>query len=281
MDIVSSVREMKRRSATLRAEGAVIGFVPTMGYLHEGHLSLVRIAGSLADTVVASIFVNPAQFGPSEDFERYPRDLERDRESLEEAGAHVVFVPSVEEIYPPRYATVVHVQRMGDRLCGGFRPGHFEGVCTVVAKLLSIVRPSIAVFGQKDGQQVAIIERMVADLNMDVEIIRAPTLREPDGLAMSSRNVYLSPEERARAAVLYRALDHGRSLFRDGETDAAVVIAKVRGVIDAEPGVAVQYVAAVDSITLDDLRELRTGAMLAVAAHVGKTRLIDNVVLED
>ena len=279
MEIISSVKAMKARSAALRERGAVVGFVPTMGALHEGHLSLVRIAHGLSDTVVASIFVNPAQFGPSEDFERYPRDLERDQRLLEEAGCDIVFIPTVEEIYPPRYATVVHIQRMGDRLCGGFRPGHFEGVCTVVAKLFAIVRPSLAVFGQKDGQQVAILERMVADLNRDVEIIRGPTLREPDGLAMSSRNVYLSPGERSGATVLYRALERGRSLFEAGEAGAESVVQAMRDLIGSEPGVEIQYVAVVDSVTLDDVRELRPGAMLAVAAFVGKTRLIDNVVL--
>ena len=229
MEILRTAAEMAGRSRALRSDGAVVALVPTMGALHEGHLSLIRIASGLADTVVVSVFVNPTQFGPSEDFDRYPRDLEKDAALAEAAGCDIVFAPGVEDIYPAHYATVVHVQRMSDRLCGALRPGHFDGVTTVVAKLLNIVRPSIAVFGQKDGQQVAIIERMAADLDMGVEIIRAPTVREPDGLAMSSRNAYLSKEERAEAPVLFRALEHARGLYAGGERDAVKLIEAVQG----------------------------------------------------
>ena len=281
MDTVTSIAEMESRAAELRGRGRVIGFVPTMGHLHEGHLSLVRTAARLADVVVVSVFVNPTQFGPTEDLDRYPRDLPRDSALAEEAGCDILFAPSTEEVYPARYATVVHVQRLSEKLCGAFRPGHFDGVCTVVAKLFEIVKPSIAVFGQKDGQQAAIIERMVADLNMGVEIVRAPTVREPDGLAMSSRNGYLSEGERREAAVLYQALERGRAMYGEGERSAAKVLAEIRSMIESKPAADVQYVAAVGSRTLDDVTELGSGTMLAVAVFFGTTRLIDNIVLGD
>ncbi len=281
METIRSVAEMRSRAQALREGGSVIGLVPTMGYLHEGHLSLVRLARELSDAVVVSVFVNPTQFGPSEDLDGYPRDLARDAGLAEEAGCDVLFVPSVEEVYPARYSTVVHVQKLGRKLCGAFRPGHFDGVCTVVAKLLSIVRPDVAVFGQKDGQQAAIIERMVTDLDMDVRVVRGPTVREADGLAMSSRNSYLSDEERADAVVLHEALVTARALYEAGETDAATVIEKMRVMIDARPTAETQYIAAVDRTTLDDVRELGPETMIALAVFVGGTRLIDNVVVGD
>ncbi len=281
MEIIRTVREMKERARALRASGAIIGLVPTMGYLHEGHLTLVRTARELADSVVVSIFVNPTQFGPSEDLATYPRDLERDVALLEDAGADIVFTPEAPDVYPRGFATVVHVQRLGEKLCGAFRPGHFDGVCTVVAKLFEIVRPDLSVFGQKDGQQAAIIERMVEDLGMDVRIVRGPTVREPDGLAMSSRNNYLSDEERAEAPVLHAALEHARSLYDAGETDAAKLLGEVRAMIEAKPHAEVQYVSAVDWKSLDDVAELRPGTMLVLAIFFGKTRLIDNLVLRE
>ncbi len=279
MEIIRTVEEMKARARALRSDGSVVGFVPTMGSLHEGHLSLVRMAGELSDSVVVSIFVNPTQFGPNEDLDRYPHDLERDVALLEDAGAAIVFAPEASDIYPRGYATVVHVQRLGEKLCGAFRPGHFDGVCSVVAKLFEIVRPNLAVFGQKDGQQAAILERMVADLEMDVRIIRGPTVREPDGLALSSRNNYLSDEERAEAPVLYASLEHARSLYDSGETDAAKVLGAVRAMIESKPHARVQYISAVDWKSLDDVTELRAGTMLVLAVFFGKTRLIDNLVL--
>ncbi len=279
METIASVAEMADRAARLRRRGAVVGFVPTMGYLHEGHLSLIRAARKRADVVVVSVFVNPTQFGPSEDFERYPRDLDRDKALAEGAGCDILFVPSVGEMYPERYATVVHVQKLSEKLEGAFRPGHFDGVCTVVAKLMNIVRPTFAVFGQKDGQQVAIVERMVEDLGMGVGIVRCETVREPDGLAMSSRNTYLSEEERADAVALYEALELGRSRFESGETDAEKVTEEMRRLVASRPTARVQYVAAVDAKTLEDAPVLRSGVMLAIAAYVGGTRLIDNVVL--
>ncbi len=279
MEIIRTVEEMKARTRALRSDGSVVGFVPTMGSLHEGHLSLVRMAGELSDSVVVSIFVNPTQFGPSEDLDRYPRDLERDVALLEDAGAAIVFAPEASDIYPRGYATVVHVQRLGEKLCGAFRPGHFDGVCTVVAKLFEIVRPNLAVFGQKDGQQAAILERMVEDLGLDVRIIRGPTVREPDGLALSSRNSYLSDEERAEAPVLRASLEHARSLHDSGETDAAKMLGAVRAMIESKPHARVQYISAVDWKSLDDVTELRAGTMLVLAVFFGKTRLIDNLVL--
>jgi pantoate--beta-alanine ligase len=279
VEIIRTVEEMKARTRALRSDGSVVGFVPTMGSLHEGHLSLVRMAGELSDSVVVSIFVNPTQFGPSEDLDRYPRDLERDVALLEDAGAAIVFAPEASDIYPRGYATVVHVQRLGEKLCGAFRPGHFDGVCTVVAKLFEIVRPNLAVFGQKDGQQAAILERMVEDLGLDVRIIRGPTVREPDGLALSSRNSYLSDEERAEAPVLRASLEHARSLHDSGETDAAKMLGAVRAMIESKPHARVQYISAVDWKSLDDVTELRAGTMLVLAVFFGKTRLIDNLVL--
>lgn len=279
MEIVRSVRDMERRSAQLRSEGVVIGLVPTMGALHEGHLSLIRTAAELAETVVVSVFVNPTQFGPSEDFESYPRDLDRDVALAGEAGAEIVFAPSAEEMYPAHFGTVVHVQRITRKMCGAFRPGHFDGVCTVVAKLLNVVRPTIAVFGQKDGQQVSVIERMVEDLNMGVGIVRAPTIREPDGLAMSSRNAYLSLEERRDAVVLSESLELARERYAAGERDAARVLEEMRALVDSKATADVQYIVAVDASTLEDVPELGPGTMIAMAVHVGATRLIDNIVL--
>lgn len=279
MQIIRTVAEMQARARDPERGRSVVGFVPTMGFLHDGHLSLVRTARELSDTVVASIFVNPTQFGPSEDFEDYPRDLDRDLALLEEAGTDLVFVPQAPDMYPDGFATVVHVRRLGEKLCGAYRPGHFDGVCTVVSKLFEIVRPNLSVFGQKDGQQAAIIERMVADLDMGVQIIRGPIVREPDGLAMSSRNTYLSEEERAEAPALHESLEHARRLFESGETDVGKVLGEVRAIIGAKPHAEVQYVSAVDWRSLDDVEELCAGTMIAIAVYFGRTRLIDNVVL--
>jgi pantoate--beta-alanine ligase len=279
LEIVRSIEEMKARSRALRAEGSIVGFVPTMGYLHDGHLNLVRIAVELAEVVAASVFVNPTQFGPTEDLEQYPRDFDRDAVLLEEVGADLIFAPSAEDMYPEGFSTVVHVERMGEKLCGAFRPGHFDGVCTVVAKLFGIVRPHLAVFGQKDGQQAAIIERMVTDLDMCVEIVRGPTVRESDGLAMSSRNSYLSEEERRQAPVLHRALEHARELYRTGETDAQRALDEIRAIIESRTTGKVQYVSAVDWKTLEERERLEQGTMIALAVFFGRTRLIDNVVL--
>ncbi|MBD3349599.1 MAG: pantoate--beta-alanine ligase [Candidatus Eisenbacteria bacterium] len=279
MKRITSVEEMRGEAATLRKAGQVVGLVPTMGYLHEGHLSLIRLARELSDSVVVSVFVNPTQFGPSEDYERYPRDLARDADLAEEAGCDVLFVPGASEMYPDGHATVVHVKGLTDKLCGAFRPGHFDGVCTVVAKLLNIVRPDLAVFGQKDGQQAAVIRRMAADLDMDVSIEIGETVREADGLAMSSRNSYLSPAERADALAISGALTEAKVRYEAGETDPAAVLDGVRSAIEERPSATVQYAAAVDRFTLEDVGVLGPGTMIAVAVRVGGTRLIDNIVL--
>lgn len=279
METIRTVAAMERRSAELRSSGAVIGLVPTMGSLHEGHLSLIRQADSLADTVVVSVFVNPTQFGPSEDFESYPRDLDRDAGLASGAGCDILFTPEAADIYPAHYATVVHVQRVTRRLCGAFRPGHFDGVTTVVAKLLNIVRPHLAVFGRKDGQQLAVIERMVADLDMGVRVIAVDTVRESDGLAMSSRNAHLSDAERRDAVVLSEALELARTLYESGEKDATHVVARMREMIDARETTEIQYIDAVDRATMDPVAELGANVMIAMAVFLGKTRLIDNIVL--
>jgi pantoate--beta-alanine ligase len=267
--------------ADARAAGARIGFVPTMGYLHDGHLRLVDTAKDACDVVVMSIFVNPLQFGAGEDLARYPRDLERDVRLAERRGVDLLFVPPADEMYPHGpSATRVSVPALADRLCGAFRPGHFEGVLTVVAKLIGIVQPDVAVFGQKDLQQAVLIRRMVEDLNMAVRIEVVPVVREADGLALSSRNVYLSPEQRHAALALSRALQAAQAAFTEGQRDAVVIQAAARVILEGEPGVSVQYVEVVDTVDLETPDPVRAGDAVAVAAFVGSTRLIDNHVLE-
>jgi pantoate--beta-alanine ligase len=278
---VEHIAELRESLHEARAGGARIGLVPTMGYLHEGHLALVDTARQACDIVVMSIFVNPLQFGAGEDLERYPRDLARDAALAAGRGVDLLFSPSAREMYPGAAVAVrVVAPDLADRLCGAFRPGHFEGVLTVVAKLFGIVQPDVAVFGQKDLQQAALIRRMVQDLNMPVRIEIAPVMREPDGLAMSSRNVYLSAAERHAALALYRALRVAEEAFADGETDPVALEAAARQILEAGSGVSVQYVRVVDTLTLDTPQRVRAGDAVAVAAHVGATRLIDNIVLE-
>lgn len=270
--------ELQTWTHACRVAGEHVALVPTMGSLHAGHLSLIERARQEAERVVVSIFVNPLQFGPTEDFERYPRDLERDLELCEQAGAHLAFAPTVEEMYPDGAPWVEVVPVTGaDRLCGASRPGHFAGVLTVVAKLFGIVDPDAAVFGQKDFQQLVLIRRMVADLDMRVRVVGAPIVREPDGLAMSSRNAYLSPDERARAVALSAALRRCEEAFRAGERN----VAAIRGLLMQvdSPGVALEYAEVVDPDTLEPLEEVREGAVCALAARVGGTRLIDNTIL--
>lgn len=275
--VVRTKAEVRRAVAGMRPQR--IALVPTMGYLHEGHLSLVDRARELADRVVLSIFVNPLQFGPQEDLDRYPRDLERDVELAMGRGVDLIFAPDVQEMYPGGEPIVRVVPgRLGDTLCGAYRPGHFEGVLTVVAKLFGIVRPDVAVFGQKDFQQAVLIRRMVADLDLGIEIDVAPIVREPDGLAMSSRNVYLSPEERESALGLYRGLTRAAEAFAAGERDVERLRRLVHEELD-RPGVRVQYVEVVDPETLQPTQLASPGNVLAVAAFVGQTRLIDNVIL--
>ncbi|AJC73688.1 pantoate--beta-alanine ligase [Pseudothermotoga hypogea DSM 11164 = NBRC 106472] len=279
MIVVETVSRMKQISESERAAGKKIGFVPTMGYLHEGHLSLVRRCRQENDVVVVSIFVNPTQFGPNEDYASYPRDLNRDLSMLQAENVDYVFVPSVEEMYPPHYSTYVVEESLSKYLCGKSRPTHFRGVCTVVTKLFNIVKPHRAYFGQKDAQQFRIIRRMVRDLNMDVEVIECPIVREPDGLAMSSRNVYLVGEERKQALALYQSLKIAEQLYRAGERSAERIKEKMLEHFAKFNLVRVDYVEIVDEETLQPVERLEGKVLVAVAAWVGKARLIDNTIL--
>jgi len=272
---------MRKMAEDLRLQGKRIAFVPTMGYLHEGHLSLVREARNRADVVVASIFVNPTQFGPQEDLEAYPRDFERDEELLRGAGADIVFYPTEKDIYPAGYLTYVTVEGITRNLCGASRPLHFRGVATVVAKLFNIVKPHVALFGDKDFQQRVVIQKMAGDLNFDTEVVGCPTVREPDGLAMSSRNAYLSPEERRQAPALKRSLEVAQVLFRQGERDACRIAAGVRETLTAQPLIQVDYVKICDPSSLEEVAAVGREALLALAVFLGKTRLIDNCVLAE
>lgn len=280
MHIISSPAEMTAVSKELRRSGKRIGFVPTMGALHEGHLSLVRAARAQADTVVVSIFVNPTQFGPNEDFAKYPRTFERDREMLHSEHADYIFSPSPAEMYPPGAETWVTVEQIGERLDGRSRPGHFRGVTTVVSKLFHIVQPGLAFFGQKDAAQVANIRRMVRDLNFDVGIVVCPIVREKDGLAMSSRNAYLDPDQRRIATVLFRALTRVETLADQGENRSERLVEAGRSVIAEQPTVKLDYFEIVNAETLTPVTDVSPGALVAVAAYVGSTRLIDNILLE-
>ena len=257
-----------------------IGFVPTMGYLHDGHLTLVRQAKTENASVLVSIFVNPTQFGPREDFDKYPRDSERDLAMLEKERTDIVFMPLVAEMYPPQFSTGVEAGGITERLEGASRPGHFRGVTTVVAKLFNVVRPTRAYFGQKDAQQLLVIKKMAADLNMDLEIVAVPTVREPDGLAMSSRNAYLSPEQRQAAVVLYQSLSLAQTLWSQGERDARKLRREMTALIQKEPLATIDYVSVADTETLDESDTVAAPALVSLAVIIGKTRLIDNVVLE-
>jgi pantoate--beta-alanine ligase len=276
MKVVNSVAEMR---AVRRGLTGSVGLVPTMGYLHEGHLALVRRARSENETVVVSIFVNPTQFGAGEDFQTYPRDPERDLALLQGEKADVVFMPPAEEMYPAHFSTWVDVQQVTERLEGAIRPGHFRGVATVVAKLFNIVEPTRAYFGQKDAQQLRVIKRMVSDLNMNLELVAVPTVREPDGLAMSSRNTYLSPKERQAALVLWQALDLANQLWSEGERNAGKIRQKMKALIDSEPLAQIDYISVADAESLEELGEIDRPALVSLAVRVGKTRLIDNIVL--
>ena len=256
-----------------------VGFVPTMGYFHEGHLSLVRQARKENPTVVVSIFVNPTQFGPGEDFQDYPRDLNRDLELLEREKVDIVFVPSEEEIYPRGFNSWVDVEKVTERLEGASRPGHFRGVATICAKLFNIIQPTRAYFGQKDAQQAIVIKKMVADLNMNLEIIVVPTVRESNGLAMSSRNTCLNPEERQAATVLFKALSLARELWQGGEKDAGKIRHQMTSLIQKEPLAKIDYVSIADANTLEELQKIDRAAIVFLAVRIGKTRLIDNVIL--
>ena len=277
MRLIETITEMKR----LRPELAEpVGLVPTMGFLHQGHLSLVKQARAENASVVVSIFVNPTQFGPQEDFASYPRDTQRDLAMLEKEETDVVFMPSATEMYPEPYNSWVEVSKVTQRLEGASRPTHFKGVTTICAKLFNIVQPAKAYFGQKDAQQATVIRKMVTDLNMNLEVVTCPTFREPDGLAMSSRNTYLNPEERQAAAVLYQALSLAQQLWSQGEKDAEKLRQEMRALIQKQPLAAIDYVSIANAETLEELDEINPPALVSLAVKIGKPRLLDNVVLE-
>jgi pantoate--beta-alanine ligase len=276
MEIIKTIDHMQQASDGIRMGGESLALVPTMGFLHEGHLTLMRAAKDHCDRLVVSLFVNPTQFGPNEDFEAYPRDTLGDLKKAEDVGADIVFMPPAKEMYPQGAQTSVEVKDLPRHLCGLSRPGHFDGVTTVVAKLFHIVKPHAAVFGQKDYQQLAVISRMVMDLDMDIRIIGVPTVREADGLAMSSRNNYLNSEERTSALSLKKSLDLAQRLFREGEKNAQRVKDFVRSYILEHPYTEIDYISLCDPVTLEDVNTLSDGTLMALAVRVGKTRLIDN-----
>jgi pantoate--beta-alanine ligase len=279
MRVLTTIDEMQAACREVRRAGRRLGLVPTMGALHAGHLSLVRAARATCDVVAVSIFVNPLQFGPEEDFSRYPRDLEKDRALLNQERVDLVFAPSADEMYGQDRSTHVTVEGLSERLCGRARPGHFRGVTTVVSKLFHIVEPDVAFFGQKDAAQAAIIRKMVCDLNFDIQIVVAPIVREQDGLAMSSRNAYLTPEQRKQAVVLYRALMRVQTLADRGERRAAELIRAGEEVMHEQPSAKLEYFEVVNSDTLEPVADISNGALVAVAAQFGTTRLIDNALL--
>jgi pantoate--beta-alanine ligase len=278
MKIINTVADMQSFSENLRREGRRIAFVPTMGYLHEGHLALMREARRRGDCVVVSIYVNPTQFGPSEDLSKYPRDFERDRALCEGVGVDVIFYPSDGEMYPPHYQTYVDLGEVTQNLCGLSRPGHFRGVATVCAKLFNMVKPHVAVFGRKDFQQLVVIRTMVRDLNMDLEIVGLQTVREPDGLAMSSRNIYLKPEERESALSLNQSLKLAQDLYDKGERDSGKIIGAIKKMIQSFPHTKIDYVQICDTTTMKDVVVIEAEAVIALAVKVGPARLIDNYV---
>lgn len=281
MKTIKTISELRRCLEEARAAGKKVGLVPTMGYLHEGHMSLIRRARADNGVVIVSIFVNPTQFGPGEDLERYPRDLARDSQLCSEAGADVIFAPEAAEMYPEGFQTYVEVCQVSQSLCGASRPGHFRGVATVVAKLLNIVGPCRAYFGQKDAQQLAVIRRMAEDLNMPVEIVPMPIVRESDGLAMSSRNTYLDEIERASSLVLSRALKLARRLIEKGERRAAELHQAMRTLIETEEFAEIDYVAIVNHRTMQPVETVDSGTLIALAVRIGRTRLIDNMLCAD
>ena len=276
--VATTVKEVREQVKAWKKEGLTVGFVPTMGYLHEGHQSLIKRAVAENDRVVVSIFVNPMQFGPTEDLESYPRDLEKDSALVEATGANLIFHPEPEEMYTDGFCSFVDMSVLTEELCGLSRPIHFRGVCTVVSKLFHIVTPDRAYFGQKDAQQLAIIKRMVLDLNMDIEIVGCPIIREEDGLAKSSRNTYLSTEERKAALILSKTIKLGEEMVKNGETDAAKVVDAMKKNIEIEPMAKIDYVKIVDAMTMQQIPTIDRPILCAMAVYIGKTRLIDNFI---
>ncbi|HCV43078.1 MAG TPA: pantoate--beta-alanine ligase [Bacteroidetes bacterium] len=277
--VIKDIAEMQRTAERLRNQGRRIGVVPTMGCLHQGHLKLLEVARKHADVVITSIFVNPTQFGPTEDFTRYPRDLGRDTQLASAAGTDYVFAPETESMYPPGYHTYIEVERLTEMLEGKSRPGHFRGVTTVVGKIFSITKPAVAVFGQKDAQQVAVVRQMIRDMNFDIELVVCPIVREPDGLAMSSRNVYLSKEQRSQAPVLYMSIARAEDLIRSGERSCEKVIDRMKTLIATNSSGVVDYISIADSTTLEELNECRGSLLISLAVRFGTTRLIDNATI--
>jgi pantoate--beta-alanine ligase len=278
MEVIKTIQEMKEFSSRAGRAGKIITFVPTMGFFHEGHLSLMREGRRRGDLLIVSLFVNPTQFGPNEDFKNYPRDFERDQKMAEEVGTDILFAPEATELYPPDHQTIVRVEKVTRNLCGRSRPNHFQGVTTVVMMLFEIVIPHVAIFGEKDYQQLITIQQMVRDLHMSVEVVGMPTVREPDGLAMSSRNSYLLPEQRKAALSLYRSLQRAKELLQKGERKADRILSVLKGILQSEPLVRMDYVQICDAYTLQDVDRIEGDVVVALAAYLGKTRLIDNLV---
>ena len=279
MKVIKKSKELQTLIEREKKKGKIIGLVPTMGYLHSGHISLIKRAKKDCGIVVVSIYVNPTQFGPGEDYQRYPRDLERDKKLAKEAGTDILFVPSDEEIYPDSFHTYIQVEELSGRLCGVSRQIHFRGVATIVAKLFNIVKPTKAYFGWKDAQQLIILKKMVKDLNMDVEVVGLPTVREKDGLAISSRNKYLSKQERKIAPILYQALVKAKKMVNSGENNSARVLQQAKDLIKKKKGVKIDYLKAINLIDLKDAKKIKKNTLIAIAAWIGKTRLIDNVII--
>jgi pantoate--beta-alanine ligase len=279
--IIQSLKQMRAYSESLRLRGQKIAFVPTMGYFHNGHLSLMSEGRRRGDCLIISIYVNPTQFGPGEDFERYPRDFERDRRLAEGVGVDIIFYPENSEMYPPHFQSFVNVEKVTKNLCGMSRPGHFKGVTTVCAKLFNIVKPHVTIFGKKDFQQLTVIKRMVQDLNMDMEVIGMPTVREHDGLAMSSRNVYLIEKERDSALSLSRSLRLAKEMYDEGERKASTILERISTFIEGHPHTRIDYAKICNTTTLEDIEYLEEESVLALAVRVSSTRLIDNYVFGD
>jgi pantoate--beta-alanine ligase len=280
MKVAKTIKSVRNLVKTARSKGKIIGFVPTMGALHIGHISLIEAAAKKCDFVVVSIFVNPTQFGPGEDFEKYPRPLKADLEICRKAGVDVVFAPSPQQMYPGENLTWVNVEKLTEQLCGRFRPGHFGGVTTVCAKLFNIVAPDIAFFGQKDAQQAIVIKRMVTDLNMPLKIVVCPTVRYSNGLAVSSRNQYLTPQQRKNATYVYKSLEECRKLINSGITDSKTIINQMRKIIQQAPSIKIEYISIVDADTLQELKKITGKVLTAVAVKIGPTRLIDNILVD-
>ena len=278
MEIIKTIKEMKEFASQTRRTGKIIAFVPTMGYFHDGHLSLMREGRRRGDLLIVSLFVNPTQFSPNEDFKNYPRDFERDRKMAEEVGVDILFVPEADEMYPHDHQTIVRVEKVTQNLCGRSRPTHFQGVTTVVLMLFEIVMPHVAIFGEKDYQQLVTIQQMVKNLHMSVEVMGMPTIRESDGLALSSRNTYLLPEERKAALSLYRSLQKAKELLQKGERKADRILQEVKGILQSGPLVRIDYVQICDAHTLQYVNQIEGDVVIALAAYLGKIRLIDNLV---